>query len=612
MQKSLGRSLLIPGVYGGVVLLVFLLALFARGFSEGVGDARIAGRYAPFPLFRSRTLQSLTLSWNGMALRFSRSMSPALEGYQRTEAGTDIVLGGNVRLRVTPGNDFGGSLVLTPVTPSGWNGGATLLIPFNVSGLVKDTGAGSALSWERNGRTCSLVLPAGARVDAASRLLILSLNGAAGDVSFRMAGMPLPTARVRAGPSTGVSPSPRLPDETAMPSPEQMQAAVARFVDAAYAGWTGTRFYAADALWKMPDGSARFSEDIGVGLLAESIARGTWERLLPVWSEALATEQRRAAERQLTFQTSPYVGNPRDFVRALQARAATDIDRASGLLSRRDPTIFAAPGIVALLADHGSPAQLQSALELMTSGNVAGSDTDLTIGVLEALVEYAQVMGSSDAVARATREVIDRQILPAMRTTDAGIFLQSDKAGQADVMDSVRCGSLLLRAGTALEYTRATAIGRGLIVASLGLAGETGFLPARITLSSGRVSAREGGLAPESLYALLPLDRRVPKEIPLSRQVGPGSWIWTSAKLVSVDGTEEETRLVMAYPAGIPHHIALQGIRSIAQIHLHGIPWRTDPLYAKYSDGWAYDHATETLYIKLTGRGDQEEIDIRY
>jgi len=60
--------------------------------------------------------------------------------------------------------------------------------------------------------------------------------------------------------------------------------------------------------------------------------------------------------------------------------------------------------------------------------------------------------------------------------------------------------------------------------------------------------ARQGTLAPESVYSLLPLDRRVPREVPLSRQLGAGTWIWTAARIVSVEGSAAEARLVLAYP----------------------------------------------------------------
>lgn len=618
MRKIPTGHLRIPTVYGGVVLLLLLLAFFARSFSLGIGDARVAGRYVLFPLFRPRALQSLTLSWNGMALRFSRSSTPALEGFETSDAGIDIVLAHNVRLRVTPGNDLNGSLSISPEASSTGALAGPLVIPFTLSGPPQEPAAGSALSWERGGRTYLLSLPAGARVDAESRLLTLPLGSTA--VTLSMAGAPVMTASARAMPRRAPARSTQLPEEKSLPSADQMQAAVARYVDAAYAGWTGTRFSAEDALWKMPDGSAKFSDDIGVGLLAESLYRGTWERLLPIWSEAIARQQDRVPGQKLSLRTSPYAGDVRDYVRTLQSRAAAEVDRARALLTRSDASLFATQGILTLLAVHGTPDQLQAARTLMTSVSAAGLDTAAALGLLDGLLEYAQEMSAGanatenrdrDA-ARAARELIDRRILPSVRATDAGVFLESSTSGQSDVSDNIRCGSLLLQAGTVLDYSRAAAIGRGLIVASLSLGDETGFLPGMLTLAAGRVASRQGVLAAESVYGLLPLDRYLPREIPLSPQLGPGAWIWTAARLISVTSSDAEASLVVAYPVGVPHYLAIQGLRPFTQIRLHSIPWHSDPSFMKYSDGWAYDADSRTLSLKLKGRAAQEEIDIRF
>jgi hypothetical protein len=608
MRKLPAGQLRIPGVYGGVVLLLLILAFLARSFSQGVGDARVSGRYAPFPLFRPTALQNLTLSWNGIALRFSRLTTPALEGVESSESGTDIMLEDNVRLRVTAGNEFSGSLSIVPVTLPGGSPGAPLVIPFTLSGPAQEPSEGSALSWERGGRRYFLSLPPGAHVDAASRLLTLPRN--AGAISFLLAGAPAASARVAR--TALAAKAPRLPDESAMPSPDQMQAAIGGFLDSAYAGWTGTRFSAPEAIWKMPDGSAGFSEDIGVGLLAEAISRGTWERLVPVWSEAVAQQQARLPGQRLPLRTSPYFGNVRDSMRALTARAADEVDRVRGLLAKSDTALFATQGLVTLLEDHGTPDLLPAARSLMTGRNAAGLDTAASLGLLEGLLEFAKESSAGNAQSLAAREVIDRRLFPSVRAADEGLFLESGAPGRSEVKDNLRCGSLLLQAGAALDYSRAAAVGRALIVASLGLGGETGFLPATLTLSSGRISARAGSLAPESVYALLPLDRFVPREISLSRQLGAGSWIWTSAKLISAESTDADAALVIAYPVGVAHYMAIQGIKPFGQVRLHSIPWHSDPAYMKYSDGWTYDAASRTLYLKLTGRAAQEQISIRF
>ena len=618
MRKIPTGHLRIPAVYGGVVLLLLLLAFFAPGFSQGVGDARVAGRYMLLPLFKPRMLQSLTLSWNGMALRFSRSATPALEGFETGDAGAAIVLSDNVRLRLTPGNDLNGSLSISPEASSTIADAGPLVIPFTLSGLVQEQPGGSSLSWDHGGRTYLLSLPPGARVDAESRLLTLPLDSKGMDL--RMAGGPALTASSGVLPARAAVQASQLPEEKLLPSAAQMQAAVARYVDAAYAGWTGNRYSAADGLWKMPDGSAKFSDDLGVGLLAEALYRGTMDRFLPIWSDAVARQQDRLPGQKLALRTCAYAGNVRDFLSGLQSDAAADVDRASVLLAKSDPSLFGINGISTLFADHGTPDQLQAAQSLMTGVSVAGLDTAAALGLLDGLLDSAQEPSAGTsaaedrrrAAARAARELIDKRILPSVHGADAGVFLQSGTPGQSVVKDNIRCGSLLLRAGSALDYSRAAAIGRSLVVASLGLADGSGLLPGTLTFASGRVAARAGALAAESVYELLPLDRYLPKEIPLSTQLGPGAWLWTAARLVSMAGSDAAVSMVVAYPVGVPHYMAIQGLKPFTQIRLHSIPWHSDPTYMKYSDGWTYDAGSRTLYLKLKGRAAQEEIDIRF
>ena len=309
----------------------------------------------------------------------------------------------------------------------------------------------------------------------------------------------------------------------------------------------------------------------------------------------------------------------RDFLRALQSDAAVDVDRAGVLLNKSDPSLFGMNGISTLLADHGTPDQLLAAQSLMTGVSAAGLHTAAALGLLDQLLDAAQEPGAGAGAAedrrrdaaRAARELVDTRILPSLRVADAGIFLESDTPGQSSLKDDIRCGSLLLRAGSVLDYARAAAIGRSLIVASLALADDAGFLPASLTLSSGRVAAHAGVLAAESVYELLPLDRYLPREIPLSPQLGQGAWLWTAARLVSVTGSDETVSMVVAYPVGVAHYMAIQGLRPFTQIRLHSIPWHSDPSYMKYSDGWTYDATSRTLYLKLKGRAAQEEIDIR-
>jgi hypothetical protein len=235
-----------------------------------------------------------------------------------------------------------------------------------------------------------------------------------------------------------------------------------------------------------------------------------------------------------------------------------------------------------------------------------------SLGLLEAIEDYAQIVGDDPSLPEKARQIVEKKVLPAVTSTDAGPFLVAGKDGVADVQQSVRCGSLLVRAGALLGDTRTAAIGRGLIASSLALYTGAGFLPASIRISAGRVTAREGSLAPEAVYILLPLDRYVPHVVPLFKQLGPGAWIWTSADVSTLEGTDGTVRLGFTYPVKVPYHFVIRGLRPFSEIRLHGIPWHADPSYAQYSDGWSYDESNRTLYMKITGRVEQEKVEISF
>jgi hypothetical protein len=609
MRKPPRRSLFTASVYGGVIVLLLLLAFFTRGFSQSLGDARISGRYALLPLFQTRVLNDLTVSWNGMSLHFSRRTSPALLGIEEGDSGMDILFADDARLRLSADAGTAGSLSLSAAAPSTGSAGAALLIPYTLTGVPLDSPADSALSWKRAGRLFFLNLPTGAQADAEMRVLTLPLRPGAGAATLRVAGAEVATAPAHPVAARAASRAVKLPDEKLMPTVEQLQDTLGRFVDAAYLGWTQDRYSPSTGQWKMADGSLGFSAEIGVPLIAESITRGAWQRVLPLWSGAETMQERRGGA--APDPTSGYVGGVREYVHALAARQAADLERARGLLAKTDPSLLAVPGLVPLLMGGGGNGDTQAAVTWLVSLNTSSLDIGSCLALLEDLVDYGEAARVDEAVSRALRALIAGRILPSVVTVESAVFLLTDAAGHSDMRAGVRCGSLLMRAGALLKDPLASAVGRGLTASALALADADGILPATLTIASGRIGAREGALAPESLYALLPLERSLPRRVSLSA-VGPEAWVWTPARVASAEGSAEDAKITFSYPPGVPYHLAIVGVKSFRLLRLHGIPWHSDPDYAKYSDGWAYEPATRTLFMKITGRSGQEEIGLHY
>jgi len=625
-DRPRGRRKIPVAVYGAAVLLLLVAVLFARGFTREVGDARVSGRFSVLPLFRSRVTEQLAVTWNGLTLRFARGSSPAVRGFEAEGSGTDIVFDDGARLRLVPGTDTGGSLTLTPVD-AGAAAGAAVVVPFSVQGVMLNPPPGAALAWKRSGREFLLTLPQGARTDLSSGTLTLPLSGAAGAV-LRVQGVAAAASRLVA--ETPVAS--RLPPESALPTAEKLQAVVGSWTDAAWQGWSATRYVASSAAWRLADGSGSFSEDIGIALCAEAIARGAWPTAFPLWADAL--NRQRAAGVSVPGASCVYIGGERDFAKAYASRTAAQVSQAAAALARSDTALLGVADLVTLLADHGTSDQVRALGAFLDGRSPAGMDVASAVGFVQQAMDYQRWAGANETLSRLVKEAVDRKLLPATRSVEGGLFLDSGNGG-ADIRLSLAAGAALIRAGggattggpstggaaatTAGAASAATAgsslyraVGRGLVVSALGLADDKGFLPASVTLSGGRVSSRDGTVAPEAVYRILPLDRAVAREIPLAASSGSASWMWTSATLVSATASGTGISLVLSYPKGVPYHFLVGGLRPFSLLKLHGIPWHSDPSYSKYSDGWDYDSGSRTLLMKITGRSDQEPVDITF
>ncbi len=614
MQSSLRRRFFIPIVYVGAILLLLLVALFARSFSDTLGDARISGRFSPLPLFNARSLEELTLSWNGLSLRFSRAASPGLRGFEPGDGQADIVFADDRRLRLQA-SPADGTLSIVPVLSAGASR-ADLAIPFTVAGIVEESQQGASLLWREGGRSFQLALPAGARIDPDARSIDLPFRGAAAQSPLRLTSLePVATERLAAVPAAPQRSAPartqRVPDEKSLPTADQLAATIGHFVDDSYAGWASGRRSADDGLWKMPDGTSGFSEDIGAAYIAEAIDRGAFASAIQVWTDALAHQADRAPGAPAGPITSVYTGRVRDYVKAISAADGAETQQLADLVSRADPSLASIPGFERFILTRSGPVAAKQALAALLS---KGTNLDVSgsLGLLEGMEDYAQLVGDDPSLPEKMRQLIDKRVLPSLTAADTNIFLTSGSGGTADVKLSIRAGSLLVRAGSILQDTRTAAIGRGLISSSLSLSTAGGFLPGSLTVAGGKVGARSGSLAPEVVYALLPLDRSLPHDVPLFRELGNGAWVHCSADVTTLENADGTVRLGFAYPTKVPYHLVFRGLKPFTQIRLHGIPWHADPQYANYSDGWSYDEDTRTLFMKITGKVAQEEVELRF
>jgi len=616
MRKLPRRYLLIPIVYIGFVLLLLSLALFGRGFSHDVEGVKLSGKYAPFPLFGAKTIRELTLSYNGLRLQFSRRTPlmietgdegtravARLEALESYSGGADIIFENGYRFRLMGSSEEEETFTISLLSPPGAGAALSVVIPFTLRGTLGQAGDAPLLAWTQGSREYALSLPAPSRVDVRSRAIDLTWEAGPGSRDMRLGRTSSPAADSYATWLSG---------QAALVGPDELRATTREFLDAAYKGWRETRLASEGNLWMMPDANPGFREEIGVALIAESIPRGEYLGVRGLYADALARQIQREPNVEYAYSASPFIGNLRAYSRRQQAMESLEIERMRALISRSDSSVFTTPAFVPFLIDHGPFSLVQDLLTFMQDRDASRMDSASALGLLEALLDYTDILAEKDICPRKCREVIDKSLLPSVKSTDKGLFLQAKTPGQVDVKDSIRCGALLIRAGESLGNESLVGIGRNLIASSLRLKGESGILPETLTVSSGSISSRKGSVSPESVYPHLPAGRMLPREIPLYSQIGPNAWIWTAASLESAQSTEAVLRFAFSFPKGLPHYVLIQGIKPFSAIQMHGIPWRSDPSYAQYSDGWFYEALTRTLYLKLTHTQEKEEITISY
>jgi hypothetical protein len=577
-------------IYLSVVAALVALALFGRGSSERLGDARVAVRFAALPLF-GKVVDRATVSYQGLRLALGPSTpiesasggDPARLREMRGHGdGIDIGFERDLRLELRRIDDGSWSLALVGAPGEGFS----LSVPLSVPGGPAQPGEVPLVSWRRAGRSYYLSLPQGSRVDAAARTLVLSFGAGSRELRFGAAA------------GDGENPSARwLSDQAALVTQQGFEEARAAFLAEAWLGWTKARRSSDGTLWQGADGRYVFNEEVGPALLAEAVERGEFPAYRAIVAAALNRQLRQAPDSVRSAAASAFVGSLRERVRRVRASEAPGIERIRTLLADRDPALFLVPDLIPFVLDHGPFNLVQEIVTLAGTLRAGSLEPAAALGVLESYLDYDRYAAEGGAMAARAREVVQKRLIPSIKKTDAGLFLETT-AGSVDTVVSLRCGSLLVRAGSALADAQFAAIGRTLIASTVALGRENGFLP--------------GAVAPETVYRFVAADHHLPREIPLHLGVGPGSWLWTAADLVSEEGSATGLTLTVAFPAGQPHYLIVDGVRTIAQLELHGTTWRPAADYAQYSDGWTYDAAEQLLFVKLTGRADTEKIVITY
>lgn len=191
-------------------------------------------------------------------------------------------------------------------------------------------------------------------------------------------------------------------------------------------------------------------------------------------------------------------------------------------------------------------------------------------------------------------------------------LLLFDEQGIAQMEASLRLGKLLVQYAPQLSEQQWLIAGRKIVLSTLRYSDTLGYIPESLIFSSTGEPEQVGFIRPEHNYHILITSRYNPRRIPLSDKLGAGSWVYTGVSKLSISSSPRETVLNVDFPLGASHHMIIRGVKPFTNIYLHGIRWKSDANFQRYSDGWVYDSQKEILYLKIQHKRPTETIQIRY
>jgi hypothetical protein len=601
---------IIPVLYIGVILFFVFMQFQAREeFGEKVGSLSVSGVYAK-TLGGGQRMRHIEVRFHDLQMDFSQVSSAIvgfgslrekklpLESFSQFPDGFEIVFSDGTALRFVVEGSLGDRVVISPIIPQHLEGLRTLSLPFTVL-----EGAGVAvkgiplLSHKGPAGIVYVSLGSGSRIDTEKQRFVLQMESDSAENSIVFERLLEEQEPYLYWFSRNFT----LIDQ------EEFDKKIESYLGRSYQYWNSV--FISD-----PSGQELIG-DLGISLISESIKRGAYRRTLALISRNLRQLLRDNADNPSLYNSASYLGNLPSFLSARQQSATDEIDRVTDLIKRVEFSVFKTPNLLRFILNHAPFSLAEEVLRLADSVQLETTEVDTLIYLVNLYLEAVEYLDIGEASLARISDIIDRFILPAIKKTSQGFFFSGSsptQASEANLYESILIGNALMRAGEALAKDSYISLGRTFIYTVLDLADTEGFVPTRVRIQDGEAEPAADLLSPESIYRLVPSEQYTPAEYPLYSYLYPGSWIWTASRLTDVKIDDQQYRFFFSFPTGETHYLLIQGIRQMTSMIMHGIPWKSDPEYFRYTDGWVYDENTQTLFVKLTHRTISEELVLNY
>lgn len=387
----------------------------------------------------------------------------------------------------------------------------------------------------------------------------------------------------------------RLTDETYAPILE-------RYLNTSLTDFS-LRFNSSTGLWANANGEETFSE----AALMTMLMRGQQEKNFTEVLELLARAKVDKSA-QLPISTSVYLGGMNTLAATHRSNSSARIQSFNASVGRGDRTIFANRWLMRDLFLDNSP-QYSAVLSLAQASN-PNDTVDILIGKMVFLLDSVREQPSAASVA-AIREHL-RRVQQSIVWLRRGLYILENDRLQFELM--VQLGGLLVELSQDSLFNRDAelfkAMGYDLIANALRFADMRGALP-RFALWNNGVPRRSADLAlVEELFPWL-TQRRLYPRLALPNAAQRRAVYSASHGSVVLSTPEANTMaLSMVHPVGYTHQFMLQqppavviGVQ-VGNVTLSRVNGNLDNV----EQGWNYDTATRTLYVKMVQRSEREQV----
>lgn len=598
----------LPLLYAGILLLLLYIQ-FSGGslFSDSVGPIQLEGVFELAEDDRAPAIDTLTIGVEGLEFVFDDRNPIALtqqqdaqqyydlQGYQSIPGGFRILFEAGIELEITYEGE-GDQFILNPIIPESEQPYRGVLVPYRLQrgadARITENYPGLEVGY--NGDQYILSLPPRSFIQTDTQTMVFAADTASLMARYTR----------RAAGNQDVFEL-WFQDQVPQVSTSAYSAGIQEYIDAAYLGWRTNRFNAGTGMWSHRNGDSAFNEEILISLLAEAWQRNDYTRVY--------TSMRTAADAHpdaLTYRSSVFLGDLRRVTAGLEAHTEALRTRIANLVTQRNMEVFLVPELFSFAAFHGGNDLYADLKNLTDTINTVALEPSQAVGLLANLLIFDLPATEIAQFREAFYPLIEEMVLPNIIRIDQGFFFQSEP-GIAESQLNVLAGKMLQAAGRELNDDRLVNLGRTMVLSILNLGDSQGFLPERIEITGGEISAFLRFRGPEDIYSLIQQNPFYPRMESLYPYFGPGSWWYTIAQVDDIQFSGNQLTLSATTTRNRTQYMLIHGIPRVDPLtgmQLFGITWRNAPDFEVYSKGRYYNPDSQTLMIKYYDDDPDEDI----